>query len=537
MTPPWAGLLFPDGRPLAYAVTLAGRTCIHHWASYDGEGEGGLHRLTFLAEIDQEALGSGIGTLRARGTLWCGAGLEPVRYDLDSGGSTLRLDFAADAVAAVLPDGSRQRIERAGAAFLSDGNFPATMALAYAAVAEGGPHAAAHLRLRLFVANTLVTVPYDTMPGQGRWHRTSHRSEVLIDPSGVMIAARLPDSGLEVTLLRPPPPLPDWRDSPQTAAPRLTYHPPSGATFRLEDVRIDGPVTAIGATLSIPPGPGPFPAVLFISGSGCHDRHGIAGDMDIGSHEVLDHLAGHGFLGLRFDTRGAGTTALGADILDRGLVSDIADARACLAFLRARPEAAGQPLFLIGHSQGATVAMALAGADQGADLRGVVLMAAMGRDLDDVLADQVQAQAVRLGLDEARIATLRADARAVADLIRAGTAWDEAKVPHHLLAIFRTPTWYGDFLRHAPTDLIAGVGCPILLCQGGADFQISPERDAAPLLAAARRAGKDCTLALFPGLDHLFKRSAGQSSPAEYFVPRPVAPEFLNRLRTWLLGH
>ena len=246
-------------------------------------------------------------------------------------------------------------------------------------------------------------------------------------------------------------------------------------------------------------------------------------------------LAEHGFLGLRFDTRGAGSTRLGTDFLDRGLSSDIADARACLAYLRARPEAVGQPLFLIGHSQGATVALALAGEQPpDAGLRGVVLMAAVGRDLDEVLADQVVVQGRQLGLSQAQIEALQADARTVAGLIRSGCPWDAEHIPHHLLATFRTRTWYKEFLRYPTTELIGRVNCPILLCQGSEDFQVSPTRDAERLLTAARLAGRDCSYALFPGLDHLFKRSKGRSSLAEYFEPRPVAPEFLQRLHAWL---
>ncbi|ATB37663.1 hypothetical protein CYFUS_003088 [Cystobacter fuscus] len=542
MMPSWARLLFAGQPTLFYRVTMLDRVCVEQWTTYHGEEQGELHRLTFLAEVDPAAMGSGGAKLRLRGELWCTPALEPVRYSLQGDNVRLQLRFSANQVDVLLPDGSTQSLDRAGATFLSDGNFPATLALIYAAMSGGAaPPPVEHLKLKLFVANTLVTVPYETSPAEdlvassGRWHRTSHRTEVLLDESGVMLEARSPDSGFSATLIRQGPPVPDWPDPLVPGAPPLAYRPPQSARFRLEDVEIAGPVTPLGATLSIPPGKGPFPAVLFISGSGTHDRHGIAGEIDLGSHEVMDDLAAHGFVGLRFDTRGAGTTGLGADFLDRGLGADITDARACLAYLSARPEAAGQPLFLIGHSQGATIAMVLAGESSSEPgVRGVVLMAAMGRDLDEVLADQILAHGQRLGLSEAQIEAQQADTRKVAELIRSGSPWDAEQLPHHLLATFRTRTWYEEFLRHPTSELIGKVRCPMLLCQGGEDFQVSPERDAERLLAAACRSGRDCTYALFPGLDHLFKRTRGQSSLAEYFEPRPVAPEFLARLRTWL---
>ena len=299
MTPRWARLLFAGQATLFYRVALLDRVCIEQWTTYDGAEDSGLHQLTFLAEIDPVALGSGGSKIRQRGRLWCTSTLEPVRYSLESREGRLVLQFAAETVDVLLQDGSHQQVDRGGAAFLVDGNFPATMALIYAALVGGAePLPADQLQLKLFMIQTLVAVPYETSPAEhmaavsGRWHHTSHRSDVLLDGKGVLLAARLPDAGINVTLLRPGPPLPEWPSQLFPDAAPLAYHPPKAAGFQLEDVEIAGPVTPIGGTMSIPPpGGGPFPAVLFISGSGTHDRHGIAGEFDIGSHEVMDDLS------------------------------------------------------------------------------------------------------------------------------------------------------------------------------------------------------------------------------------------------------
>ncbi|MEI7608271.1 MAG: hypothetical protein WCJ64_12920 [Rhodospirillaceae bacterium] len=253
MTPPWVQRLFAECPTLFYRMTMLERVCIEQWTSYRGEEEGGLHRLIFLAEIDPVALGGGGAKICLRGELVCTAALEPVVYRLEGNSISLHLRFETDWVEVLLRDGSKQRVERAGAAFLSDGNFPATMALVYAALG-GGTAAAESLSLKLFLVNTLVTVPYETFPADklaappSRWHRTSHRSEVLLDDSGVMLVARLPDSGLTVTLEREALPLPNWPDGLLSDTPPLVYRPPPGADFRLEDVEIEGPVTPIGAT-------------------------------------------------------------------------------------------------------------------------------------------------------------------------------------------------------------------------------------------------------------------------------------------------
>jgi hypothetical protein len=64
---------------------------------------------------------------------------------------------------------------------------------------------------------------------------------------------------------------------------------------------------SVGATLTIPEGKGPFPAVLLIAGSGPQDR-----DESVLGHKpflvLADHLTRHGIAVLRADKRGIGKT-------------------------------------------------------------------------------------------------------------------------------------------------------------------------------------------------------------------------------------
>lgn len=539
MSLPWITLLFPDGRPLVYASSLVGRPCATQWSLYRGIGEDGLHTIEFLVEIDPAAAGGGGALIQQRSRLWCTETLDPVRYTSQAQGVQVTLHFAPETVTIDLPDRSTQTVQRDGATFVVDGNVPGQMALVYAELAYRGSFDRA-ARMRLFLVQSLVTVPCELVPADdlpaadGRWYRSSHHEEVLLDADGLMRVVKTTHLGTETRYELPGPPVPDWPEDLAPAAEPLCYAPRKAARLRFEDVIVQGPVTPIGATLTLPEGDGTFPGVLFVSGSGTHDRHGIAGEIDIGTHEIMDDLAEHGFVGLRFDTRGAGTTQLGSDTLDRGLTSDIADARACLAFLRTRPETAGQPLFIIGHSQGGMAALALAAEKDAVPLAGVVLMATPGRDLDEMIADQVVARGEDVGLSRAQIDFQLAELKEATALIRSGRPWQAGEIPDYLLTVFRTRTWYEEMLRYRTPDLIAHLRCPALVCQGGKDFQVSPTRDAEALVAAARKAGVNCGYALFPDLDHLFKRSPGRSTLAEYYKPRPVDPDFIIRLRVWL---
>ena len=574
MKPPWVDVALRGADSAFFTVEVGGRTYIEQWAAYDGVTEAGHHRLRFVVRADPSAIGMGGRARLSRAHLLCDGDLRPASYVVEGAGGRTRFDFDGTAVAVAFPEGTRQRLEHVDFDYLVDGDVPATMALAYAAIACRRPGTRFEdVDVSLFSVQTVASVPYRTMPAEpppapGRWHRTSHDGEVLLDDAGAMLECRLPKLGIVVFRASAGAPWPDWEAEAARLPPPPGYRVPEGARFRVEDLEVDGPVTAIGAALSVPEGPGPFPSVLFIGGSGVHDRHGIAGEIDIGSHELMDALAEAGFLGLRFDARGGGTTRLGDDALDRGLRSDIDDARACLAHLLRDPRTAGRPSFLIGHSQGGSVALALAGearppgavSDQLESLprfqpdgtaldsklerirrrrkhsgpSGVVLMAAMGRDLDEVLDDQTVEQGRALSLDDAQVAALREDGREVAALVRSGVDWTEEAVPHRFLAALRTRTWYADLLRYAPKELMGSVACPLLICQGGKDIQISPSRDAAALVAAAEAARLDLEYCYFPDLDHLFKRCEGRSSIDQYCQDRRVDRAFIARVAAWL---
>ncbi|HTF68986.1 MAG TPA: alpha/beta fold hydrolase, partial [Edaphobacter sp.] len=306
------------------------------------------------------------------------------------------------------------------------------------------------------------------------------------------------------------------------------------AKFTLHDVEIEGPVTPIGAALTIPSGEGPFPAVLFLSGSGTHDRHGIAGEIDIGTHEVMDYIAECGFAGLRYDTRGAGTTRHGRDVLDLGLRALADDAYACFELLERHPAVDPRNLFLVGHSQGGTLALFLT-AKYGVEPRGIVLMAASGRPIDEVMFDQLASQGPLIGLSPEQVAAQRKELETFIDLARKDGPVELDAVPDHLRGLVRSRSWLREHLLNPPADLLRSVHCSLLIAQAGKDFQVSPERDAEQLFSSAREAGIDVELARFPTLDHLFKPTEGESRMAQYYDrSRHVSREFLHHMEAWL---
>jgi len=130
----------------------------------------------------------------------------------------------------------------------------------------------------------------------------------------------------------------------------------------------------------------PYPTVLFISGSGYQDKHGIANGIDIGTHIILDWLADNGVMTLSVDDR---STIICEDrsFSDSGIQKLVSDSECCLEALKMKRETKQDNVFLLGHSEGALLAMLLA---QYNDLAGIMLISPPGRPLDIILKDQLK---------------------------------------------------------------------------------------------------------------------------------------------------
>jgi pimeloyl-ACP methyl ester carboxylesterase len=358
-----------------------------------------------------------------------------------------------------------------------------------------------------------------------------------------------------------PTPLPE-------AKPHHTYKLPEGAAFTATEVRIlrsgDHTQHAVPADAKIAPegdfeiagelcvpkvATGTFPAVFFISGSGTQDRHGyaLAGPgryLDCGTWQVLDALAAAGFVVLRVDDRATGGTPVGpAGVASKeiGYQALVSDARFCLRWLQARPEVDKKRVFLIGHSEGGLTAPLLA-AEENSGVAGVICMAGPGRNMFDIIYDQVEANMKAQGMGGA---TLAANLKAQKELMLAtkeNRDPDFSIVPKAIWTradVVAGRKWMREHFNVDDAALHKKLACPVLVVNGLADFQVNPEKDARAL-AARLSQGKcnDVTLKLYADLDHLFKPCGGKpSSMAMYLEKRDVDKAFIADAVDWLKKH
>jgi pimeloyl-ACP methyl ester carboxylesterase len=313
---------------------------------------------------------------------------------------------------------------------------------------------------------------------------------------------------------------PSWTvEGPRT----LTWTKPADADFEVRPLELPGKPgepRLLGELLLPPPRDAPLPAVLMLSATGQEDRYGFAGPppVDLGSHELGDALAQAGFAVLRFDDRGRGESEPGP----RGFLAQVDDARRALGTLLVQPEIDPDRVVVLGHGEGGLRALVLA-SERAADVHAVALLATPGRPYEQVLRAQAAARVEQLPPDVRE--QVRQQQRTMIDDLVSGRAVPEELAPQ--------AQWLREVFAVDPAGLVARLRVPVLVAQGGKDFEIDPVADAGALERAGKRRGK-LSVRRYPGLDHLFKPEPGLSSPERYLVERRVDTTFITDVIAWV---
>jgi pimeloyl-ACP methyl ester carboxylesterase len=176
-----------------------------------------------------------------------------------------------------------------------------------------------------------------------------------------------------------------------------------------------------------------------------------------------------------------------------------ADTHNWVAAIRKR---AGAPcVWVLGHSEGALVA--LAAAQQPDGLCGVILVSGAGRKLGDVIRDQLRANPANAPLLDSAMAAL--------DSLEAGKHVDVSAMHPALQKLF-APQVQGfliEMFSRDPAKLAASLKLPLLIVQGERDLQVSAA-DAKALAAAQPKA----KLVLVPTMNHVLKDVASEDRAA-----------------------
>ena len=301
----------------------------------------------------------------------------------------------------------------------------------------------------------------------------------------------------------------------------------------------------LAGTLTVPPGKGPFPAVLLISGSGPNDR-----DESLLGHKpflvLSDYLTRQGIEVLRADKRGVGKST--GDLATATTADFATDAEAGVAFLKTRSEVDPRKIGLIGHSEGGVVAPMAAAADPGVAF--VVMMAGDGVPGDQIIVEQTRLIAQAAGVSKEKAAESAAQERELLALVE--TEKDETVLTKELreklahdgvpegqigmaIKAFISP-WYRYFLTYDPATALRKVACPVLAIDGSLDLQVPPAQNLPAIRKALEEGGnKYFEIEVLPGLNHLFQ-TAKTGAVSEYGeIEETISPLALDKIANWIL--
>jgi hypothetical protein len=269
------------------------------------------------------------------------------------------------------------------------------------------------------------------------------------------------------------------------------------------------------ATLTIPNGKGPFPAVLLVQGSGPNDR-----DETVGANhpfaDLAQGLSSRGIVVLRYDKRNYATwdydpkkATVDAEVIE--------DAVAAVRLLRTMPSVAQDRIFIVGHSLGARLAPEIA--NKAGNVAGIVMLAPLGRNLAKLIVEQTrslgQASGGRLTEIEKQADELSAHKMQPTD------------------TFFSLPaSYFYDLDARDEVAIARSLNLPILILHGSQDFPIVDEdiRDWQIGLKGRARV----QVKTLPSLNHLFIAGTGNPKSADYFAPGHVDASVIGTIASFI---
>jgi len=313
-------------------------------------------------------------------------------------------------------------------------------------------------------------------------------------------------------------------------------------------------------TLTFPQTSEKSKAVVLITGSGGNDR-----DQLIWGHRVFlvlaDYLTRQGIAVLRFDDRGIGRSHGNYD--EATFENFINDATAAHEYLKLRNEVDPNQTGLLGHSEGAAIAILASSTSE--TVAFTVLMSAPAHGLSNSnrgLIDQFTNDYKNRGASEEAIqfksdllynmfiiardeydrdvakAKIEELLKSSEDALMVLSEEDRVAIETESIDSYDynwiLSTSFLNILRYKPESALPNIHCPILAIHGTKDTQISLDNLSA-IEKYVKSGGNDhCKTLEFEGLNHLFQTAeTGQESEYQK-IEETIAPQVLSAISEWI---
>lgn len=276
----------------------------------------------------------------------------------------------------------------------------------------------------------------------------------------------------------------------------------------------------------------PVPAVVLVHGSGSSNM-----DEKINRltpfKDLAEGLAALGIASLRYDKR---SFAHGLKLIREKEITvreeTIEDAILASDLLKATPGIDPERIFIIGHSMGGMLAPRIDA--EGGNFRGLVLLAGSPRKLEDILVEQVREIAAQSGRLTRTI--LGKQLKTLEDSFRGLYELTDEEAKAKKMGGGTTLYYFKEMGNHPVEDYLKNLTKPVLVLQGGMDFQVKADVDYA-LYRKLLADHPDATFRLYPKLNHLFMPGIyGKiaKSKQEYKVEQRISTEVIADIASWI---
>ncbi len=286
---------------------------------------------------------------------------------------------------------------------------------------------------------------------------------------------------------------------------------------------------ALLATLSMPKGNGPFPAVVLVHGSGPNDR-----DESIGPNKPFRDLAwglaSQGIAVLRYEKRTRSHPTYYQKNPYYTVNDEVTDdADSALALLRRTKGVNVESVYLLGHSLGAYLAPRIALGNK--DIAGIIMLAAPTRRLEDLVVEQTRY--IAENEPQADKATMD---KQIEIMDKARTQILDFKPSDSAKTVLGVPgSYWLDLAKYDVGAVAKKVQVSSLIIQGERDYQVTMTDFNSWKKELA--GNTNVTLKSYPKLNHLFIEGEGKSTPSEYqregFIPAYVVED----IGKWIKGN
>lgn len=312
----------------------------------------------------------------------------------------------------------------------------------------------------------------------------------------------------------------------------------------------------LSGILTKPEGKGPFPAIIFLAGSGQQDRN-----YDVKGHKpawvIADYLTQQGFAVLRYDKRGVYKSTGNYENATKEDFSR--DALSAYRYLSSREDVYRNKTGFIGHSEGSQVAARAAAFNNG-EAGFIVSMAGVGLPLTELLVLQDGTQAAAKGATEHEIELIRDFSRKyyqtamkaesvpsrkkALQILYKKLEGEQKKVMEKFYAdrpgtlnpdFAARNSFFEDLRQPSPVRYWEKIKSPVLVLNGGKDSQVPAEENVSAIVNALNETPTDKHDSnIFPDKNHMFQNAKTGATDEYGKIDQTIAPDVLEYINDWL---